>query len=395
MKKTISYLAKATWAALAVLATACSSEDNATQALCVQVQVLMPEGFASTAVYAGHEVTLGSYTATTDASGIATFEGVIPDVYDISTSCEISADEYREMTGKDSQNENWVISGSLLNQTVASEQVIKLTTNASVKQSLIISKIYYSGTKDSNNKNYLAGRYVEFFNNSDQPVDIAGMYFGLVESDSSPAYPIGTTPDYIYLKQIYRFPAGQSFIVEAGKSVVVANSAIDHTANNEVDLSGADFEAKYDGAGATTNNPDIPAIEVIYSYITNTSMNLVQGGACSVVLFSTDEDTDNWERVYKQGASSGNRYVKMPIKYVIDGVECLKNKTTGPDITTKRLYDYIDAGYQITEAISGYTGEVVYRKTLKTENGRTVLADTNNSSNDFAVAKDIKPREYR
>lgn len=184
MKTTISYLATTTCAALLMLAAACSNEENATQALRVQVKVTLPEGFDPTAVYAGHEVSLGSYKATTDASGVATFEGVIPDVYDISTSCEITADEYREMTGNTTQNEDYVISGSLLNHTVATEGVITLPTNASVKQSLIISKIYYSGTKDGNDKKYLAGRYIEFFNNSDQPVDIAGLYFGLLESNS-------------------------------------------------------------------------------------------------------------------------------------------------------------------------------------------------------------------
>lgn len=39
-----------------------------------------------------------------------------------------------------------------------------------------------------------------------------------------------------------------------GASIIVANSAIDHTGNNEVDLSKADFEAK-DTQGKTTNNP--------------------------------------------------------------------------------------------------------------------------------------------
>ncbi|HJD77163.1 MAG TPA: DUF4876 domain-containing protein [Bacteroides reticulotermitis] len=39
--------------------------------------------------------------------------------------------------------------------------------------------------------------------------------------------------------------------------------------------------------------------------------------------------------------------------------------------------------------MSGYTGEVLYRKVDKTENGRSVLADTNNSSNDFAISDNI------
>ena len=91
------------------------------------------------------------------------------------------------MTGNDPQNENYVISGSLLKYTVGSSTTIELQTSISAKQSIVISKVYYAGTKDNNNKNYLAGKYIEFFNNSDQTVDIAGLYFGLVESESTPA----------------------------------------------------------------------------------------------------------------------------------------------------------------------------------------------------------------
>ena len=88
-------------------------------------------------------------------------------MYDISTSCEITAEEYEEMTGNDPQNENYVISGSLLKYTVGSSTTIELQTSISAKQSIVISKVYYAGTKDNNNKNYLAGKYIEFFNNSD------------------------------------------------------------------------------------------------------------------------------------------------------------------------------------------------------------------------------------
>lgn len=233
------------------------------------------------------------------------------------------------MTGNDPQNENYVISGSLLKYTVGSSTTIELQTSISAKQSIVISKVYYAGTKDNNNKNYLAGKYIEFFNNSDQTVDIAGLYFGLVESESTPAYTLGSTPEYIYLKQIYRFPSNGVTEVAPGASIIVANSAIDHTGNNEVDLSKADFEAK-DTQGKTTNNPATPAVELIYTtFPTISNMNLVQGGPCSVVLFSTDEDVTSWETVYVDGKDKGSKFVKTPVKYIMDGVECLKNKSTG------------------------------------------------------------------
>lgn len=395
MIRTISLITKMMIALVAVIMTACSSDDNGTQALTVQVKVLMPEGFKSDAAYSGNTVRMGNYSATTNDAGVATFEGVIPDLYDISTSCEITAEEYESMTGNQTQNENYVISGTLLRQTVSSATTIQLETTVAVQQSLVISKVYYTGTKDANNKNYLAGKYIEFFNNSDKAVNIAGLYFGLIESESTPAYSINSTPDYIYLKQIYRFPSQGVTEVAPGASIVVANSAIDHTVNNEIDLSKADFEAK-DASGRTTNNPAVPAVELIYStYAQISNMNLVQGGPCSIVLFSTDENVGSWDIVYREGRDSGNRFVKAPVKYVMDGLECLKNKNTGVDRNTKRLYNYIDAGFQNTETTTGYTGEVVYRKVEKNENGRIILADTNNSGNDFAVATDILPREYK
>ena len=96
MNRTISFITKMMFAAVTVIMAACSSDDNATQALTVQVKVSMPEGFKSDILYTGHTVTMGKYTAITNEKGIATFEGVIPDLYDISTSCEITAEEYED-----------------------------------------------------------------------------------------------------------------------------------------------------------------------------------------------------------------------------------------------------------------------------------------------------------
>lgn len=399
MKRIISFIERMLCVAfVAVFMLSCSSDDDDTQLLTLQVQVLLPDGFTGTG-NADQTVVLTkgeqTYTAQTNEQGIATFMKIIPDVYDVTTSWEISAEEYRAMTGEDVQNVNYTISGSLMSQTIISETTIQLKTVASAKQSLIISKIYYAGSKDLNNKNYLAGKYLEFYNNSDEVVDIAGLYFGLVESDNTPAYMLGATPDYLYLKQIFRFPNTGRTKIQPGETVLVANSAIDHSSagEKEKDLSTADFEAK---DTKNTNNPATPGLELIYtSFASITSMNLIQSGPCSVVLFSTTENVDNWERVYKEGASKGTLFVKLPVKFVMDGIECLKLRTTGVDVNEKRLYDYIDAGFANIQAVSGYNGEVIYRKIAKTENGRAILMDTNNSSNDCAVTDNIDIRAYK
>lgn len=378
----------------------CSTSGDITKTLKFNVQVTMPDGFKPDAFYVRQTVNLSKgsavvYTATTDDKGVAHFENVIPDVYDISTSWEISGDDYVNMAKGDVENTAVLIAGSMLQQTVVTEDPISLATHMSLKQSLLISKIYYAGCKDNLSKNYTADQYLEFFNNSDKDIYVDGLYFALTETESPAAFPASSNKDYIYVKQIFQFPgSGQQYKVAAGGTILVANSATDHTASasSSVNLTKATFEAK---DPKKVNNPSTPALILTYTaYSTIPSMNYLAGGDATVVLFKTTEDVSKWETVYKPGATSGLLYKKVPTKTVIDGLECLKNKATGPEANSKRLYQYIDAGYQYITSTTGYTGEVVTRVKDKEANGRVYLKDSNNSTNDFTVSATVKPGEY-
>ena len=383
--------------------TSCVDYDDAVKAVVIDVQVALPAEFVQGGNLSGHIVTLTrsgqTLTSATDPSGVAHFENLTPDVYTVATSWTLSAADYQTATGRQVQNDDYTVTGSLVAQLIdGSESRIALATNAHAVQSLIIGKVYASGSKDSNNRNYSAGKYIEFFNNSNREIDISGYYFGLLESGSTPAYTLGLTPDYLYLKQLYRFPTGKPIRVAAGGTVLVANSAIDHTANDaplEHDLSGADFEAK-DASGKTVNNPTTPAVELVFSmWAQVTAMNLVQGGPTSVVLFTAD-DVDAWPQVYAYQKSTGAQYLRMPAKVIKDGVDILKyNTVNGVDLTSRRLYDWIDAGYTHISSASGWNGEVSVRKvSAKAPDGRFTLMDTNNSTNDFTTATHLAPRQY-
>ena len=248
----------------------------------------------------------------------------------------------------------------------------------------------------------MAGKYIELYNQSDEPVDVSGLYIGIVESESTPAYTLKNLHDafadsVILLKQIYRIPTNVHKLVEPGGTVIICNSAIDHSVNNALDhnLLDADFEVK-DVAGRYQNNPATPALEMIYQMYNGTSIiNILQGGSVGVVIFRTGENVGAWQKVYKYGKSSGMQWVLCPRRLIIDGMEALKNKTSGIDVSTKRLYDNINAGYTYINATAGWSGETVYRKILKRSGkGHRILVDTNNSSNDFKVSTKIQPREY-
>lgn len=399
-RKTVVSVCRLLSAIALLTAFSCSSDDT-THAISVKIQVVLPDGFNSSASYAGREVKLtkGSQvlTAVTDESGIALFINLVPDVYDISTSWEIDGDEYVTMIEGDAENKAVVLSGSLLQKAFITDgEVITLQTEMATKQGLLISKVYYAGCKDNNNKNYSADQYIEFYNNSDESMYVDGLYFALAESESTPAYPASSNSGYVYAKQIFQFPgSGTEYKLEPGASVLVVNSATDHTqsASASIDLTNATFEAK---GSKFANNPAVPQLILKYTtYASLPYMNLLAGGDLAVVLFSTKDDVDSWEKVYKVGATSGNMFVKIPSTTIMDGIECLKNKaTTGPEVTAKRLYNFIDAGYQFINSVSGYTGEVVCRIKSSVTNGNAYLKDTNNSTDDFSVLTGIKPGLY-
>lgn len=388
--------------------TSCVDYNDVTSETVVSFQLLQPEGCVMPADLSGHEVILiqgeKKISATTDVNGMATFTNLIPDVYDISCSWELSEADFHQLTGSTQTASGCVISSSLNSQLLKDNQTITLPTQLSIKQDIIIGKIYYAGSKDNNNKPYDAGKYIELYNQSNKDVDVSGYYIGLVEagSKSEQAYTLENLNEVyqdsvVLLKQIFRIPVNANHKVKAGETVLIVNSAVNHTSNNstENDLSGADFEAK-DVNGKLQNNPAIPALELIYTMYPSVSiMNLVQSGPCSVVIFRTDEDLTTLPTTYPYGEKSGNQWKVLPKRMILDAVEVLSNRATGVAVDTKRLYDDLDAGYININAISGRSGEVVYRKTSKkTDDGRIILMDTNNSSNDFKVSSTIKPREY-
>lgn len=410
-------------AVLLVTLASCINYDDAGRLVNIQVHLKAPAGFKADAALDNQEVKIKSKTiektALTDENGIATFEGCMPDVYDISSYIELTGEEYAQKTGSEDAVEECIITATLNEQLfdetreqlpIEMESAIMAITPKDPGQktkSIVISKIYSSGSKYNGNKNYLAGRYIELFNQSDQTADVAGMYIGLLEStgNSNRVYTLEELKNdpsingtMVVVKQVYRIPTDKEYLVEGGKSIVITNSAIDHSSVNqfEADLSTADFEV-VDYMDNLEHNDNVAKLSrEFYSISSLKGMNLMQGGPCGIILFETDEDINSWPTTYGYGKTSGSMvYLLVPNSTIKDGVDFVKNTNTGPNLSTKRLYDEIDAGCTHIDAIAGYTGEVVYRKTARVyPDGRKKLMDTNNSSNDFKVSTTIKPREY-
>lgn len=391
------------------LLSGCVDYNDEAKAISTTIQINAPVEFTSGGNLSGRTVTLTSnsgntLTAKTDDKGMAEFHQIIPDVYTISTSWDIDQAEYTVATGKAASEGYFAtISGNSNNQLIKSDNKISLNTNLVAGASLLISKMYYAGSKDNNNKNYGAGLFLEIYNQTNSDIDVSGLYIGLIETNSTPAYTLDNLKDVykdtvVLCKQIFRIPITSSHMIAPGGTIILTNSAIDHTINgaHEFNLLNADYEAK-DVTGKTVNNSATPALDLIFNNLTNFSkMNLLNSGPNGIIIFRTKENVANFKTTYPYGKTKGNLYSLVPKKYVIDGVDILKYSATGVDLATKHMSEDIDGGYTNINAISGYNGEVIYRKTStrRGTNGHKILQDSNNSINDFQTSTTINIREY-
>ena len=391
------------------LLSGCVDYNDEAKAISTTIQINAPVEFTSGGNLSGRTVTLTSnsgntLTAKTDDKGMAEFNQIIPDVYTISTSWDIDQAEYTVATGKAASEGYFAtISGNSNNQLIKSDNKISLNTNLVAGASLLISKMYYAGSKDNNNKNYGAGLFFEIYNQTNSDIDVSGLYIGLIETNSTPAYTLDNLKDVykdtvVLCKQIFRIPITSSHMIAPGGTIILTNSAIDHTINgaHEFNLLNADYEAK-DVTGKTVNNSATPALDLIFNNLTNFSkMNLLNSGPNGIIIFRTKENVAYFKTTYPYGKTKGNLYSLVPKKYVIDGVDILKYSATGVDLATKHMSEDIDGGYTNINAISGYNGEVIYRKTStrRGTNGHKILQDSNNSINDFQTSTTINIREY-
>ncbi|MBF1609314.1 MAG: DUF4876 domain-containing protein [Prevotella sp.] len=387
---------------VALVFSSCVDYSDASEVVIAKVQLQLPDELNGHMTLEGHTVSLQlngvTYSAQTDAAGVATFSNIVPDVYNISASWDITSSEYNRITGSSQVINGATVSGSLNSQLINGSEPLLLTTTLSVKRDIVISKIYAAGSKDNNNKRYVAGQYIELYNQSNDSVDVAGLYIGLLETDVPQAYTLENlktnyADSVVLVKQVFRIPTDKSYKVAPGGTVLLVNSAIDHSLNSPLEhsLLNANFEAK-DVKGKMLNNPEVPALQNVFNIYSGISyMNILTTGQ-GVVIFRSSADISQLKLTYKFGKTSGTQYGLLPKRYIIDGVDFLRHKATGTDVGEKRLYNDIDAGYISINATAGLSGEVIYRKTASTEaGGHSILMDTNNSTNDFQVSTSVTP----
>lgn len=301
------------------------------------------------------------YDTMTDSAGNARFDAILPDMYNIAVSKRLVTD-YSTV----------LLNGQVVNTTIAGgDQNIILVVQSSKSSKIIFSEIYYNGSVKNPIPYYYHDQFTELYNNSEDVVYLDS----LIIADAEYGY---RDEDYIHSVHAYMFPGdGDDYPLAPGEMVIVAQDAINHSANNSVDLSGAEFE--YYAYGQS--DVDYPATNMIQLHHKYGVDFLYSVKSSAIVLLKVADP-------YAYGYDNYNQ-IQLPKSAVLDGVEYKEDLT---DYDYKRLGPTIDAG--ITGGFEMYQSKSIQRKIDYYQNGRAILIDNNNSSIDFKVITPPTPHSF-
>ncbi len=368
-------------------------------------------------------------SAYSPSQGVVNLASITPGEYDIDASITIPKDQYNSLTGQASL-EDVTFNASLKKISLTNSTSLDLQLVAGLLGDFIIKQIYYAGS-DNKEGAVFRDQFFEVYNNTDRVLYADSLYFGRLwgrqsmTSGSDYYQPNGqldwskslgmvnadrANAEYVYLRDLFMIPGnGRTYPVEPGKSIVIAQNALNHKApfvgNNgkevsiknpdlTVDLSIANFEVYYgDIPGKTPfatdiDNPAVPNVEIL-DYTGNDWIldNLGRDGY--VIFKKSDRSSVENLKSYNEPSvsvptSTAKKYRQLPVDWIMDAVEVQPN--TKDARIPKKLTASLDAGFTFAP-LGGYSSQSVIRRTEKTTNGVRKLRDTNNSTADFMVIK--------
>lgn len=310
-------------------------------------------------------------------------EGLIPGLYSINISGRV----------EDMDGDSYYVSGSKINYAITTDkELINIPVSGLKISPLIFSEIFYAGTQP----NYFRNQFYEIYNNSDKLIYLDGVHFAnlfpLTATTNLPLWPESDGDKYVYADRIWKVPGnGTDYPLQPGESFVISQFAANHklpiyNPNSPLDGTPSEFEFNMNNA----NFPDQPAVDMVHVFVNGSAtmtgiqyLTSVFGPA--LVIFRVPEG-ENWDPVndpnLKTKDLSSTRatlYGKIPISYILDGVEIGHNENM---INAKRMPAVLDAG--MTYVGATYNSLGIARKVIaKNEDGTPILMDTNNSTEDF------------
>lgn len=330
------------------------------------------------------------YVSQTAADGTATF--TLPNgLYRVTLSGRDGSNVFNASADK------VVISGR--------DHTLALTLSISKAGSIVIKELYCGGCKKFPQEgDYQADQYIILHNNDYQVQYLDGICFGTLSPyNSTGANPWisdgGQLPEFIPLIQaVWQFPGdGDDFPLQPGEDAVLClRGAIDHAAQFplSVNLNRPDYfvcynptyfdNTKYHPAPGNLISQDRYLDVVIKTGKANAYAMSISSPA--VVIFRAEGITIQEyvlipENVTPVPGNAVDNVVKVPYEWVLDAMEVFDGRSAN---NQKRLAASADAGYvSLSDTFLGHTLMRRVDEEATALAGYEILADTNNSLNDF------------
>lgn len=317
------------------------------------------------------------YKLVSDSNGTVEIQGILSDKYLIQATRIMTPEEMELISGLRITNHK-LVNTKIKIVELRSDDTSLITVPMDVVvggSSIVISEIYACGAPGAGL--YWHDKYIEVYNQSDSIIYLDGIIVAVVYASSYLGQNYVDDPEFVHSKNVWIFPGnGSDYPLEPGEFAVCATDAIDHRINapNSVDLSKVKFEFYKDDA-PDIDNPEVPNMIKIYQ--PSGFDWLIGGEQGAIVLAKIPVDSLQW---------FGDQ-ILIPYRYILDGVEYLKDPTK---LENKILNHSIDGG--ATGGIQFYTGKSMERIAIYSH-GRMILKDDDNSSVDFVVIPKPTP-EY-
>ncbi len=375
-----------------VVATSCSDDNDSLRRVSLTVTTSMPDEAAGATIVSQSLVVTNVSTATT--SSYASLDGITLEegLYTFSYDAQVTLTDGTSTKVKAYAPTIQVTSTS---STVALECYVDASSD-----DFIIQEIFYTGTLRSSGNQYTGDQYVIIYNNTDHVLYADGLSF--VESAFLTTTKENYTPDIMSeamtVDAIYTIPGtGTDYPVQPGESLMLVDNGMDHRTLSDysIDLSGADFEWYDESTNAyymDVDNPGVTNMDKWYCYTASYYVMHNRGfKSYALARIPVDKEeylnsylyTYNYDIVVAAGTypMSQNAY-RLPNKWIVDAVNLSVPAVYEWNVTAPAL----DRGYascgEIDRDMNRYF-KSVRRKFLYVRDGRVVLKDTNNSSDDF------------
>ncbi|MDE6207409.1 MAG: DUF4876 domain-containing protein [Muribaculaceae bacterium] len=373
----------------------CSDDVPAASSVDIKIVVELPEQFsghaAESSTFHITNLSTGNTIDITRNGSYAATVSVSPGLYTIRYDGTATLDGAPEVA----------IHASVSSVTISAPTTVSLPAYATVEtDDLIISEIFFTGTLQTSGNSYNGDQYFKLYNNTDHVIYADGLviFESLFLTTEKFNYEPNIINSAVSVDALYAIPgSGKNYPVAPGESLLIADIAIDHrTINpNSLDLSHADFEW-YDVSTSPMytdiDNPAVPNLDKWYCY-TQTIWQLHDRGFKAYGLARIPEGKDafmaahyytvDYENITVAGAfPMTKRGYWLPNDMVVDVVNLSIESNYQWNVTDPSL----DSGYTYCGTINNDKTRYfhsVRRKFLAKDGDRIVLADTNNSGDDF------------